>query len=1348
MTGDEQRWNALRAVLAARRADPPLSPASDLPAPVAPASFAQERLWFLDRLQPRSTAYNLAVACRLTGVLDVQALGRALAEVMERHQVLRSTLRAKGRAVEACVAAPPAPALAAETVAPDQLARWTRSGADEPFALDRGPLCRTRLARLDESDHVLLLVVHHAVFDAWSFEIFMSELCALYGPYCQGQPSPLDPLPLQYADFAAWQRRALSGEAQRASIDYWTAKLGGERPPPPLSLPVNGPSPPPGSVRRGDSQTTTLPRQLADALMRLGREEGATLHTVLLAAFKTLLHRMTGETDLVVGAPIATRSRAELTRLIGLFVNTVALRTTLDGDPTFRQVLGRVLDTVNGASAHQDVPFELVVKSLRRSGAPLFRVMFAFQNVPRSRWTWPGLVATAWNLEPRNAKCDLTFTMQLQADGLRAVLEYDADQFAAPAIARMLDQLATLLAAIIEDPDRSISRLRLLAASERKSLLSAAASAEMRPIPREATLPLLFEARVAKTPTATAVVSDSEIVTYDELNRRANRLARRLTRLRLGPEALVGVALERSVALIVAQLAILKAGAAYVPVDASAPAHHVARTLGRAAAIVTDGSRDDGLAETRAPRIRVDQSGLADEDDDGDESAARNLDLTLSCDDLAYVMFTSGSTGAPRGARIPHRGIVRLVHDASYARLAADEIFLQLAPAAFDAATFEIWGALLNGATLVLAPDRRLSIAEVVALIARHRITTLWLTAGVFELFVDSEPMHLDSLHQLVTGGDVMSPSHAARFRAQYPNCRLINGYGPTENTTFTCTHLVGVVDPDRPVPIGRPIANTVVHVLNAELEPVPVGIVGEAYLGGDGLARGYLDDPEATRERFIPNPFEPSATLYRTGDRMRRRADGALEFVGRADDQLKIRGYRVEPAEIERRLRAYPGVRQARVLPDAHTAQETRLVAYVVAEPPAAGWPDRLRAALAIELPAYMLPSAFVMLPELPLMANGKIDRRALPPAPVAGTLPRRPERLAPRDAVEHRLAGIFESVLRVSDVGVCDRLVDLGGDSLSVMALGVEIGRVFGAELPLAVLFERPTVAQLAELLRDRAARSGAERSHDDGASTVSMPNMVLIKSGRPGGRHGDHAAAGATRPLFLVAGGRGGKVELALYAKLVSRLDAAETVHGLVAPAGAETVEAIAADHLASIRRVQPRGPYRIGGECVGGVVAFEIAQQLRAAGEAVSLLLLLDAWCPTTAGVLHHNLLGQPRALLKAGLSFLATLPERDHQAEPWLAELWRRATVPPEARRYIRACMRYRPRAYAGRVTLLASDDNLRRGLARDWAVLAQGGLAIHSAPGDHETYSRRYLPETAERLRICLERHVDEGGHS
>ncbi|HYW06077.1 MAG TPA: amino acid adenylation domain-containing protein, partial [Longimicrobium sp.] len=834
-----------------------------------------------------------------------------------------------------------------------------------------------------------------------------------------------------------------------------------------LELPLDHPRP---AIQghHGAREPIRLPPELARRLEALGRREGATLHMVLLGAFQSLLARYAGTDDVVVGSPVAGRGRGEVEGVIGFFVNTLVLRVKLDGDPTFREVLRRAREGALGAWAHQDVPFERLVAELRpersMSYSPLFQVLFTLLD-DATEPSLPGLHVAGVEAELATAKFDLALSLTAGPGGLSGVLSYRTELFRRATIQRMLGHLTRVLEQVAADADVRLSELELMGDRERRLVVEdwnrTAADYPALPIHR------IFEEHAAATPNAVAVVMDDERVSYGELNARANRLARRLARNGVGAETRVGLCLRRDPELVVALLAVLKAGGAYVPLDAGYPDERLAWMLDDAeiAVLLTEEALRGSLPA---------RGGMAVVSVDGDREriageSAENLAGGAGADGLAYVMYTSGSTGTPKGVAVEHRSVARLVRGADYVELGPAEVILQAAPVSFDASTFEIWGALLNGGRLVLLPGAAPTLEELGGALIRHGVTTLWLTAGLFQAMVEERVDDLRTVRQLLTGGDVV-PAHAvARVRERFPACRVINGYGPTENTTFTCCHTVAARWSGGPVPIGSAIRGTRVRVLNAALRPLPDGAPGELFAGGAGVARGYLNRPALTAERFLPDPFavEPGARMYRTGDRVRRRADGVVDYLGRIDQQVKIRGFRIEPGEIEAVLGRERGVAACAVVPEpADAAGGRRLVAYVVGTADA----DALRTALRRTLPEYMVPAVFVALHSLPLTPNGKVDVRALP-APESTP---RQRHVPPRTPTEELLAGILEEVLGVERVGATDGFHELGGHSLAAMRVVSRIREAFGAELPLRAVFERPTVAELAEAVdeirRDR--------------------------------------------------------------------------------------------------------------------------------------------------------------------------------------------------------------------------------------------------------------------------------------
>jgi amino acid adenylation domain-containing protein len=1055
---------------------------------VLPLSFAQERLWFIDRMEPGSAAYNLPVAGRLEGALDEAALERSLGEIVRRHESLRTTFaEVDGSPVQ--VIAPfggftlLVDDLSGLAEADREAAVRRRAGEEalRAFDLAAGPLFRAVLLRLGAEDHVLLLSMHHIVTDGWSMGVLQRELGALYAAYREGRTSPLRELPVQYADYAVWQREQLEGEALDRQLAYWRERLAGA--PELLELPTDHPRPA-VQAYRGATVPVELSPELLERLEALGRSEGATLYMTLLSAFQVLLGKYSGSDDIVVGSPIAGRTRKEVEELIGFFVNTLVLRTDLGGDPSFREVLRRGRAVTLGAYEHQEVPFERLVAELQpersMSHAPLFQVLFTLQNDGGGEGTLAGLEVSGAGAAMEIAKFDLSLTLTATAQGLRGGLNYSTDLFERGTAERMLGHLERVLEQVAADADVRLSRLEMLREAERAVVLALGEGAAPE-FPR-ATVDALFAQAAAAAPEAVALAWDGGRMTYAELDGRANRLAHHLRRAGVQTGTRVGVCLERGPEMVVATLAALKAGGAYVPLDPAYPAERLAFMLADTAVpvLVTESPLAERLPPHAARVVQVDVDAAAIAAEPADAPAAGT-----DPEAAAYVMYTSGSTGWPKGVEVPHRAIVRLVRGQDYVSIAPSDVFLQLAPASFDAATLELWGPLLNGVRLAIHPAGQPSVESIGRALAEHGVTVLWLTAGLFHLVVEERIEVLRGVRQLLAGGDVLSVAHVRRVLAELPDTALINGYGPTENTTFTCCHHIGGAPRDgASVPVGRPIANTYVRVLDAGMRPVPVGVPGELYAGGAGLALGYLGRPELTAEKFVADPFAPGARLYRTGDRVRWRESAevrecvstgvdpvpnsrtdalthsrtaVLEFLGRVDTQVKIRGFRVEPGEVEAVLRAWPGVREAAVVVREDVPGDRRLVAYLVGDSEA----EALRAYVRQSLPEYMVPSAFVFMEALPLTPNGKLDRRALPAPDHASAAERY---VAPRTGTEELLVEIWMEMLRLERVGVHDGFFELGGHSLLATRVVSRVRAAFGVELPLRTIFETPTVAGVA--------------------------------------------------------------------------------------------------------------------------------------------------------------------------------------------------------------------------------------------------------------------------------------------
>ncbi|HYK22282.1 MAG TPA: amino acid adenylation domain-containing protein [Pyrinomonadaceae bacterium] len=871
----------------------------------APLSFAQQRLWFLDQYEPENILYNVPLAIRLKGPLDVMALERSLNEILKRHEALRTTFSiVDDRPVQVINEAGDFRLRVIELrefsskEKEETVARFAAEEARTPFNLAKGPLLRVKLVRLAPEDHVLLMTMHHIISDGWSLKILIGEIGALYDAYTNGQQAELPALSIQYADFAVWQREWLQGERLEAQLSYWREQLAGG--PLLLELPTDRPRPNFKTFHGADVHLK-FSKSLSEEITQLDRREGATLFMSLLTAFSVLLYRYTNQEDILVGTPIANRNRAEIESLIGFFVNTLVLRVRLSDAMTFRELLRQIRETALEAYAHQDLPFEKLVEELQPgrtlSHSPLFQVMFHLQNALTERFSLSGLSMSLLEVETQTAKFDLSLSMAESTEGLVGTLNYNTDLFDRPSVERMARHFEHLLEAAVSNPDEQISRLQMLPDAEREKVLfewndTRRDSGENDPIH------LMFAAQARRTPEAVAVRFAQDELTYRALNRRANKLAHRLRRLGVGPEVFVGLLARRSVGMVVAMLAVLKAGGAYVSLDPDYPRERLAVMLeaSRCPVLVTDGV----TPEDRHGRCVVVEIAEPTIDSESDADVAAGTDL----ENPAYVIFTSGSTGTPKGIVISHRAVNHLV-GADYVELQSSNCVAQASNASFDAATFEVWGALLSGAQLVGLPlDVILSPSDFAEEIRRQRIDTIFLTTSLFNQIARELPEAFAPLEHLLFGGEAADPSAVRQVLEKGRPRRLLNVYGPTESTTFAAWQLVREVPrAAAAVPIGRPISNTRLYILDRHFEPVPIGVTGELYIGGDGLARGYLDS-RLTAERFVPDPFggEPGGRLYKTGDLTRWLADGRVEFIGRNDFQVKVRGFRIEPGEIEPR--------------------------------------------------------------------------------------------------------------------------------------------------------------------------------------------------------------------------------------------------------------------------------------------------------------------------------------------------------------------------------------------------------------------------------------------------------------
>jgi amino acid adenylation domain-containing protein len=1042
-------------------ADPQRIPRRAPGAP-APLSFAQQRLWFLHRLDPGSAAYNLAYPLRLRGPLDVRALERSLTALAERHETLRTVFPERaGEPAQAILPAAPrrVPVADLRGLHPagreGALRRLVADEARRPFDLAAGPLLRVLLARAGDEEWGLCFTMHHVVSDGWSMGVLVNEVNELYGAYSRGEEPRLPELPVQYADYAAWQRERLSGEALEAQLGWWRERLAGA--PPLLELPTDFPRRP--GAAPGGEHALAVPADTLRALRELAREEGATVFMTLLAAWQCLLARWSGQDDVVVGTPIAGRTRREVEGLIGFFVNTLVLRATLSDGLTFRGLLSGVRETTLGAYAHQDLPFERLVEELAPerslSHNPLFQVTFALLNTGRGDLRLGGLAVEPLAGGEATAPFDLSLDLREGPEGIGGALGFRADLFEDATVARMAAHWVRLLEEVGAGPDRPVGELQLLAPAERRQLLAEWSAAPSR-VPSDRCVHELFVEQARRTPGAVALVHSGGRTTYAELDTASDRLARDLVRRGVGPETRVGICAERSAEMVAGMLAVLKAGGAYLQLDPDYPAERLAFMLSDAAAPVL---LAHGHLRGLFPGYRGETVPLDGAAGSGGGEGGGPLPV-VSPENLAYVIYTSGSTGTPKGTEVPHRAVPGFFWDADYARFDAEQTLLQHSSLSWDALTLELWPALLTGGRCVLLPARASEPGLLAEQVREHGVTTLWLTAAYFNLVVDTLPEALAGVAQVMTGGEAVSPPHARRALELYPGLRLVNGYGPSECTVFASCWPVPAGFRGAALPIGRPTGDRRVYLLDRGWEPVPVGVPGELCIGGPAVARGYLGRPGLTADRFVPDPFagEPGARMYRSGDRVRWRADGLLEFVGRVDFQLKVRGFRVEPGEVEAVLASHPRVRAALVLGDRDGAGAARLVAYALSDAASGELRDFLRA----RLPEYMVPAAIVPLDAFPLTAHGKTDRRALAALAEPGSAA---AYAAPRTPAEERLAAIWAEVLGTERVGVHDDFFALGGHSLLAMRIVSRAREALGVEIPVRALFEAPTVAGLAE-------------------------------------------------------------------------------------------------------------------------------------------------------------------------------------------------------------------------------------------------------------------------------------------
>ena len=1350
--------------LESRRGNQPQQQPISVRQPNLPLSFFQEQLWFLAQLNPNVPSYNESVTIHINHKVNVAALEQSLNEIIKRHEALRTHfVSVSGQPVQMIM---PPPTLKLPVVdmrslplelRPVKAQQLATQDAQRSFDLSQYILLRAILVQLETAQYRLFLTLHHLIIDGGSLAIFLKELAILYEALSTGQLSPLPKLPIQYADFANWQRQSLSAEGVDSQVSYWKAIFGDNLPL--LQLPTDHPRPV-TSIFPGAKQYLVLSKNLTEALKTLSQQAGVTLFMTLLAAFKTLVYRYTGQDDIVVGTVAAVRNRPELEHLIGYFLNTLLLRTDLSGTPTFQQLLGRVREVTLGAMAHKDLPFITVVEILnieRHFGQnALFQVAFTLDpSMPEIDLGWS---LTQSDIDNGTAKFDLYLGLEEKPEGLTGRIEYRTDLFEADTIERMIGHFQTLLEGIVTNPFERISELPLLTEKERHQLLVEWNDTQTD-YPKDKCIHHLFEEQVEQIPDHVAVVFEDQKITYRELNAKANQLAHYLQTLGVKPEVLVGICVERSIEMVIGLLGILKAGGAYVPLDPTYPAARLAFMLEDAQVLVllTKQKLVDKLplSKSKAQILCLDSDWetISQYND-------KNHISEIKPENLAYVIYTSGSTGKPKGVMVEHHNVLAMLYGFEHFA-PSDKLLIgtSVCPFSFDVSVWEFFSNLGFGGTLhILRPENFTNPENFSNYLIKHDITCTYIPPALLsDLVTQLEKLgNRIALNRILVGVEPIEQGILQRFRQLSENMYIINGYGPTETTICaTFFSFKNAIDFKQRTPIGTAVLGYQVYLTDFNLQPVPIGVPGELHIGGAGLARGYLNRPELTAEKFIKNPFsdEPGSRLYKTGDLARYLPDGNIEFLGRIDNQVKIRGFRIELGEIETVLAQHASVREVAVITHEDQAGNQRLVAYVVLNPAPTQAAGTLRNYLKEKLPDYMIPSTFITLKAMPLTPNGKIDRQTLSQLSVNHEIFEKTF-VAPRDTLEWQLTQIWEEVLDVYPIGVQDNFFELGGHSLLAVRLMAQIQQQFGQNLSIATLFQGATIELLAKLVRQQT-------------DSQAWSPLVVIQP------------HGSKFPFFCMPGSGGNVI---YFHQLARHLGQERPFYALQArgldgqSAPFTCVEDIATYYLEAIRTLQPQGPYLLGGHSFGALVAFEMAQQLERQGQTVVFLAILDLpalhpdrepteldweegkWMATIAHILE-SLSGKTLELCEQ--DFLAL--DTNTQLELLSTRLESVNLLPPDTGiNYVRslvqvikadelAFLRYvPPTGYPNQITLFKTSDVYQDELgmldeiptdpAWGWERLSTKPVEVHEIPGSHTSMlTEPHVQVLADKLKKCLD---------
>lgn len=1305
----------------------------------APLCFNQEGLLFMEQLDRGTSRYNVVDAVRIRGSFDSDLARQALDLIVERHEALRTVFTEVDGVWQQTIL--PYTAAKMDEVDlgsttgrdPQEIAlELIQAESDRPMDLFNGPLFTSTLVRVAERDTFMLIKMHHILSDGWSLGVFWKEFSHIYSALLNGVRPDLPVLPIQFGDFAFWSREYLQGEIDRQTR-YWSEKLNGA--PGLLEMPTDRPRPA-VQTSNGAQEIVHFPQTLLSGLGRICKTEGSTLYMTLLAAFNALLARYTGAEDLVIGTPIAGRSRTETENLIGYFVNTLVLRSDLSGNPTFREVLRQTRSTVLDAFSHQELPFEKVVAAVKPERSlsynPIYQVAFALQESSTTKVSIPEADIQPVKLGLNTSKFDIFLSARETDAGFAVTVEYNTDLFNRETIQRLISHYGNVLEAIVKDPDKRLYDLPIISDDEKYRTVvewnKTSTEYAREPIDK------LFESKAADSPTSVAIVQDGAEITYGKLSEWSSKIANFLRNAGVAKGERIGICLDRSPEMIAATIGILKCGAVYVPMDPANPPSRLQQLIEDSSlqTILTNSEHKEVFRGNKINIIDVEAEREAIE-----RSSAEVACVEQDAEATAYVMYTSGSTGKPKGALVPHRAIARLVLNTNYIQLNETDRIAHVSNVAFDAATFEIWGALLNGGRIVIFDkDLVLSPRNFASELNAAGITAMFLTTSLFNLIAREVPDAFANVGTLMTGGEQFDPAAARSVFASGPPKRLLNVYGPTESTTFAAWKEVSEISAEsRIIPIGKPIANTTMFLLDGAFNPVPVGVVGEIFIGGDGLANGYLNRPELNSERFIevssekfsvPSRQGCATKLYRTGDLAKYLPNGDIEYLGRKDNQIKMRGFRIELGEIEAALVSHPKVSEAIVLA-VRDEVDHRIAAFYVPQIGQQVDLSELREFVRHLLPGYMVPVSWTEMQEFPINANGKIDRICL-------------ERMAafpeerhvevqddPSDELEVKLTWIWRKVLGVNRLGVNDNFFDLGGHSLAAVKMFSNIEKELGCRLPLAAIFRAPTVTELSTMIRE-------------GGWTSRWRSLVPI---RPLG----------TKPPFFCVHAVGGNI--LEYNSLAGNLGPDQPYYGLQSvgldgnSAPITEIRAMAAVYIGEIKAVQPKGPYYLGGRSFGGTVAFEMARQLRAEGEKIALLAIFDSYpkgwqklCTTETAREYSRQFMRLRIQRHLDLWLRLGLIEKlqyavskiRYKSKKLKNLFWRplRNLLPGQSSvgavireiedlNYV-AWRSYVPSVYEGNVTFFCAEGEVcPEENIKGWELMAKGGVDIVKVPGDHQT---------------------------